>query len=238
MRSVVAVVLILLLLGCENIFTTSALSGLKSDPEDMSSSELSAYANDVLSDPDATDEEIAEVVALLLENRISPTEEELRSDPDIRDQYIDETLQLAALVQKQADVEDLLINLTTDNDSDNLLGSILDDQERVDNLSSASSLIAQAYSAEQLGGVTESSIEPTQLVLGGAGLISDILQDETKSAALDAAPDLETSTLEGAGFTATEINNIQTSNSMIEAAKSSGGLSSEITDVITEGLPF
>lgn len=238
MKLLVLSVMFLTLVSCENIFTTSAFADFKTDPEDMSSSELKAYANDILSDPNATDAEILEVALLLYENRIDPTNDELANDADIREQYVDESLQIAALLQKKADVDDILINLTQDSGTGNILGDLLDDQDRVDDLTLSSQLVAQAYSAEQLGGVTESEIPPTQLVIGGAGLISDIMQDPAKNAALEGAADLETATLTAAGFSAEEIGRIQTADAMVDSALQSGELSTDIADVITQGLPF
>lgn len=239
MRLIIFITVIISLLGCENIFTTNAFAGLKKDPSDMTSEELTSYANDVLSNPNATDAEIDEMVTLLASNRIEPTDEQLANDPELRDQYIEETLQLAALVQKKADVEDLLVNITSaDEEEGNILGDLLDDQERVDDLNTASTLIAEAYKAEQLGGVTETSLEPTELILGSAGLVSDILQDEDKKTNLENAENLDTESLEAQGFTQEEIDNIQTAELMKDAALDSGGLSPDISDAITEGLPF
>jgi len=221
--------------SCQDIFTTSFLSGLAADPSSLSGDALTEYTDALLSDPNATSAELEIVEDKLVDSRIEPTAENMANQA-LKDQYVAETKQLLDLNFKQADVEGILTSLISDdsdseNDSSNesFLTDILDDSDRLDNLEEAAGFAVDAYK------VDPESLSSTQLVVGSAGLVSDIISDDTKADALESATDLETDTLESAGFTSTEIENIQMANDMLDLAKSD--MTDDMASML-EGLPF
>lgn len=233
MKRLIFIIIILLTFnGCMDIFTTSAFSSFATDPSDMNDEELIAYLSSTpLSE--ISEENLAIAETALLENRIELTDSDLSNTVLVK-QYIEETIQLLEINMAQANVDSLITDVLSidgeDGDSD-IMTTILDNTERLDNIEEASEYAVDAYR------VDPDSLTSTELVVGGVGLISDIIQDEAKADALDTAADVETKTLEDAGFTADEIENIQTASAMLNLAESGVGEDSPMS-ALFEGLPI
>ncbi len=234
MRLVLLFTLIFFLLGCKDIFTTSAFSSFKKDVSDMSTDELTAYISTTpLSEIPA--EELAIIEISLEESRIELTDEDIANNPEVVEQYIEETTQLMAINMEQADVEgliaDLLVEPEEGEESLDFVDSILADTERLENMEEASEYAVDAFL------VDPESLTSTELVVGSVGLLANILEED--STALDGLEDFSTESLEAdpAGFTAEEIVNIQTAQLMLEAAEGGVGEDSPLAGLFEE-LPF
>ncbi len=215
------------LYSCTDIFTSNLFSELSTDYSDMSEDQLqSNLASDGFpTDPD----ELQDVEDLLVEFRSELTDDIL-NDPDLLEQYVEDTTQLLDLNLQQADVEGLMADLMGASDGGgDLLSGLEDDVERLENLADAGDYAVEAFELDP------DSLSTTQLVVGGVGLISDILQDDTLAAALEDSPTTETADLVAAGFDAQQISDIQTASAMMDAAEA--GAEGDIADLL-EGLPF
>lgn len=197
--------LLLVLAGCQNIFTTNYLTALRQDPSDLSGDALIEAVKS------SRDEEAIEA---LEKKRI--TLEEVSDNPELKEQFIEETTLLAELKMEQADVQGALESLVAgseDGDVETIFEDLINDTERVEDLKSASDYVLEAYE------VDPDSVSDTQKLVGSVGLMSDILADEEKKETLDALPDREPETLEAAGFTAEEISKIETADEMLEGVE-------------------
>lgn len=248
MKLILLFTIIFFLLGCKNIFTTSAFSSFKKDVSDMSTDELVAYISTTpLSDIPAEDLAIAEIA--LDESRVELTDAE-KADPSLNPvlaaQYVEESVQLLAINMEQADVEGLISDLLAEpeegEESLDFVDSLLADTERLDNMEEASEYAVDAFL------VDPESLTSTELVVGSVGLISDVIQDSAKSDALsditEAEPEDFEAALEAAVnddgdpvFTAEEIADIQTAQLMLEAAERGIGEDSPMAGLF-EGLPI
>jgi len=213
-----------------NIFTTNAFSSFATDPSDMTVEQLEAYLDSTpLSE--ISDEDLSAIEELLEENRIELTEDDLDNE-DLVEQYIEETTQLLEINMAQADVEGLISDVLSIDEGDtesDFMTTLLDDTDRLEDIEEASEYAVEAYN------VDPDSLTSTELVVGGVGLISDIIQDDAKSETLESLDDVKTETLEAAGFTSEEITDIQTASAMLELAED--GMSEDMASIF-EGLPI
>lgn len=216
---------VLILMSCENLFTTSAFSGFKTPFSQMSDEQKDASIVEIIAE--GSEAERDEAIAYLEKKRGTITA--TSSDADKQD-YVDDTLKLAELASANADLEGALTTLiesSSDGGSAGFLDDLTGDTERLEDLQAASGYMVEAYT------VDPESLNTTQLLVGSAGLVSDILQDPVQKDTLENVPDYETATLQAAGFSAEEIDNIQTANEMLDLAKTNG-----LPDSIAQGLPF
>ena len=228
-RLLLLTTLIFLLLGCKDIFTTSIMESFKKDASEMTLDELIAYISTTpLSEIPAADLALAET---LLE-ATHLTEEDIANNPALVEQYLEETIQLLAINMAQADVEGLISDLIpVEGEEAPDLASLLEDTTRLDNMKEASGYAVDAFL------VDPESLTSTELLLGGVGLMADILQDDVKATALEGIDTSDTAALEAASFTAEEIENIQTASAMLSLAESGLGEDSPMAFLI-EGLPI
>lgn len=225
MKLIIMITVILTLMSCENIFTTSAFAGMKTPFSEMSDAQKEASIIDIISS--GSESERDDAIEYLEKNR--PTITATSSDSE-KQEYIEDTLLLAELASANADLEGALtafIEGSSEGESVDFLDDLTGDADRLEDLQAASGYMAEAYA------VDPDRLNTTQLLVGSAGLVSDILQDPDQSAALEAVPDYETATLQAAGFSAEEIDNIQTADEMLDLAKTNG-----LPDSIAQGLPF
>lgn len=222
-------ILVFTLTSCMDIFTNNVFTSLSTDVSDMSASELSAYLDSTpLSD--ISEEDLLEIENTLASSRIVLSDDDLNNE-ELKTQYVEETKQLLDINMAQADVEGLISDvLNTDDGDTDFVDTLLDDTDRLDNIAEASDYAVDAYL------VDPDSLTTTELIVGSVGLLSDILQDDTKSTKLDNVTDFETTTLETAGFTADEISDIQTANEMMTLAENNAGADSPLADLF-EGMP-
>lgn len=227
MRHLLVITLIFTFLSCENIFTTSAFAGFQTSFSDMTSEQKMAAIPDIISSGSNAERDAA--IDFLASDRPTITESSSAAD---REEFVDSTLMMAELASQNADLEGAITTLLEGDGGGNFLDDVLNDTDRIEDLQEAAGYMTEAYA------VDPDSLSAQQLVIGGAGLVSDIMQDPVANAALEGCADLETATLAAAGFTVEEIDDIQTANAMIEAATSSGDLPAGMSDSLTQGLPF
>ncbi|MFP4382786.1 MAG: hypothetical protein ACLFST_09975 [Spirochaetia bacterium] len=149
--------LLVVLSGCEQVFTFSPLSGLKRDPANLSDDQKREYAKDAL---ESSDDEAAKEAFELLKDSEDPEDQSLAVD----------------LAIEASGVTDAILTLLTETDSsdpDALLETVnasLEDLD-LDILSESADILTALGDAE--GG------EPTveQYVLTGAGLVLLAAQD-------------------------------------------------------------
>ncbi|MBN2618097.1 MAG: hypothetical protein JXR64_07265 [Spirochaetales bacterium] len=221
-----ALLLIFLFSGCKDIFTTSLFSDYKEDLSDMSLDELNAYLESTpLSD--LSEEELSTAEDTLLDNRIELTDD--LDNPQLIAEYLSQTTQLLAINMEQADIEGLLTGALSGEGDSSSVDDLVNDTERIDDLKSASEFAVDAFV------VDPESLTSTELVVGSLGLISDILADEASSEKLDSVEDYNTDTLQDAGFTTEEIENIQLANAMMNLAREDMG---DDMAGLLEGVPI
>jgi len=196
----------------------------------MNSKEIAEYLSTTpLSEIPAADLLAAEET--LDNSRITLSESDLTNPVKVQ-QYLDETAQLIAINMEQANIDGLIEDVLSLGDSEedsDFLTNLVEDSDRLANIEEASSYAVDAFL------VDPESLTSTELVIGSVGLVGNILQDEDRLTDLSEAADLETATLITAGFTADEIDDIQTASEMLELAKS--GLGDDMASLF-EGLPF
>lgn len=224
--------LLFTLYGCMDIFTTNTFASFATDVSDMTDDELVAYLSST-SLSEISDEDLESAEEVLEESRIELSEDDLENETLVAE-YVEQTTQLLDINMAQADVEGLISDVfsTEEGEEDtDIIDSILDDADRLADIEEASGYAVDAFL------VDPDSLTSTELVVGSVGLVSDILQDEDKADDLEGVEDFETDTLEDAGFTAEEIESIQTASAMIELAESNSGEDSPLASLF-EGLPF
>lgn len=199
-KKFILVLLLIGLYGCQDIFTTNYLESLKEDPSNMSSEELLAAAED--GDPEALEE--------LLDSRITP--EEVAADPSLEEQFLDETTLLADYMIEESDFQGALEEVLAAEEGETPIEDFLNDSERVEDLETAADLVVEAYN------VDPDSVTETQKLVGGLGLLSDVLTDEEKADTLSSLPDRDEETLEAAGFTQEEIDKITLADELLEGS--------------------
>lgn len=203
--------LLLVITGCQNIFTTNYLTALKQDPSDLTGDALIEAAKS------SRDEEAIEA---LEKNRI--TADEVQDNPELKEQFIEETTLLAELKMEQADVQgalEALITSSEDGDTEDVFEDLINDTDRVEDLKSASNYVLEAYE------VDPDSVSDTQKLVGSVGLMSDILSDDSKKEQLESLPDREPETLAEANFTEEEIEKIVKADEMLDGVELPEGLS-------------
>lgn len=224
------ILLLIMLLGCRDVFTTSRLSFTAKSVDDMTETELTSYIKDV-DLKSLKPEVLSSAETALANNRV--TIDDLDQDDEIAvAKYLEDTALLLEINKEQADVEGLLtsaLSASEGSDSENFVDNLLSDTERIENLKEASGYVADTFALDP------DSLSSTDLIVGSAGILGDILQDETKTTNLSGVDDYETATLETAGFTANEIEDIQTATNMLTAAQE--GLSDDMAGML-EGLLF
>ena len=102
------------------------------------------------------------------------------------------------------------------------------------NLEQADLEVAAGYAVDAFK-VDPESLDSTELLIGGLGVLSGIIEDEDNATALGDVEDYETETLTAAGFTTDEIEDIQMASEMLELAEA--GASGDMAGLF-EGLPI
>lgn len=201
--------LVLLITGCKDIFVTSAFESFAKSAEDMTEEELEEYLETTPLD-NISEEELVSIEETLEESFEVLTEEEL-TDPEVAAAYAEESVQLLEINMEQADVEGLIIDLATTDESEGgveeVFESLVEDEERLEDLEAAADYAVEAFKADQ------DSLSDTQLIIGAAGLVSDLVTDDTKD--LDIT-DIDTESIDETLYTEEEIEKIEQAQDMID----------------------
>lgn len=230
MRLIFLFFLTLFFMSCTEVFTTSLFESFAKDVDDMTVSEIEAYIS-TMSLSDISDEDLLTIEEKLADSRVELTEADLQ-DSELVEKFLDQTSTLIEINMEQADVEGLITDILTledGADATDLLTTAIEDPARLENLEAAADYAVQAYD------IDPESLTSTEIIVGSMGLISDIIQDDANLTALENVTDYETTTLESAGFSTEEIEDIQQAVEMLQYAESN--LSGDMADLF-EGLPI
>lgn len=219
--------LIIILTGCQDIFTTNLLVALKEDPSNMSSEALLADAES--GNPEA--------IAVLEEKRV--TKEDVQNNSELKEQFVDETSLLADVKIEQADfvgaIDDLINADENEGGAEAVLDEILADEDRVKDFKAGADYIVELYE------VAPEEVTDTQKIAGTVGLMSDIVSDDKKNAKLQEEledvelADLNTEELDPEVFTEEDKKKIVSAQKLVTDIESTEELGFDISEILGGG---